>query len=283
MLRRFRSLLINNVQLSIPGLRVLTLAAHRHLPELALVEPHRHPWCQAILYLSGAGQQTLANARARIEPGTLVMVPAGVFHAFRRAGSKAPLCLLIDFRWRRAKKQRAAVASLSRSELALVRQNLAYLIRLQVGGDAALRLEGAALILKILVALLRSAGWLQRELPLMGGQSGRAVQALLSRIEPGQALSEIVQRSGYQRDYLNRLVKRETGLTLGQYLAQRRLALAKRLLSEGIQVAQVAASAGLPDQSYFARWFRRQTGQTPSAWHKMKTRSNESSPPPAPR
>jgi AraC family L-rhamnose operon transcriptional activator RhaR len=79
-----------------------------------------------------------------------------------------------------------------------------------------------------------------------------------------------VQRSGYQRDHLNRLVKRETGLTLGQLRMQRRLARAKELLAQGIRVADVAEAVGVLDQNYFARWFRRQTGQPPSRWSRRR-------------
>jgi len=33
-----------------------------------------------------------------------------------------------------------------------------------------------------------------------------------------------------------------------------------------MRVADVAEAVGVLDQSYFARWFRRQTGQPPSRW-----------------
>jgi AraC family L-rhamnose operon transcriptional activator RhaR len=33
-----------------------------------------------------------------------------------------------------------------------------------------------------------------------------------------------------------------------------------------MQVASAAEAVGMLDQSYFARWFRRQTGQPPSRW-----------------
>src|SRR5258708_37802013 len=105
-MRRFRSLLINNVNLRMPGLEVMTLAAHRHLTEIASVSLHRHKWSQAILYLSGSGRQTLQHIKARIEPGALVVVPPGVTHSFERSGGRAPLCLLIDFRLRNARARR---------------------------------------------------------------------------------------------------------------------------------------------------------------------------------
>ncbi|MBW8782644.1 MAG: helix-turn-helix domain-containing protein [Verrucomicrobia bacterium] len=267
-MRQFRSLLINNAQLRIPGLEVLTIAAHGHMPELASVSLHRHPWSQAILYLSGGGRQTFSNHRARVEAGTLVMVPPAVSHSFERRGRRAPLCLLIDFRFRGARKRHATVSSLSRSELSQIRQNLVQLVRLHKGAHEGPRCESAVLILQTLMLMLRSAGWLERAPALTAHPQDRAIIGLLGKLQPSAPLTEAVSQSGYQRDHLNRLVKRHTGLTLGQHRAQRRLALARKLLSEGMQVGNVAAAVGLPDQSYFARWFRRQTGVSPSAAHR---------------
>jgi hypothetical protein len=42
---------------------VLAFAVHRHLPEHASVERHRHTWCQVILYLSGRDRQRFASAK----------------------------------------------------------------------------------------------------------------------------------------------------------------------------------------------------------------------------
>jgi AraC family transcriptional regulator, transcriptional activator of pobA len=270
-MRRFRSLLINNVNLRMPGLKILTLAAHRHLPELASITQHQHAWNQAILYLTGIGRQTLAHSKVQIAPGSLVLVPPGVAHAFARSGNIAPLCLLIDFRLRNGDRRRATVSSLSRSELAQLRQDLAQLIRLQAKANGALRYESAALVLQVLIMLLRAGGWLERKTPVAPGHPGTALRNLLKKVELTGPLSDLVRRSGYQRDHLNRLLKRETGLTLGQYRTQQRLLRAKQLLTEGTQVAAAAAAVGLLDQSYFARWFRRQTGLSPSAWSRGST------------
>jgi AraC family L-rhamnose operon transcriptional activator RhaR len=267
--RRFRSLLIENVNIRTPRLQVTRLAVHRHLPELAKVGQHTHPSSQALLYLSGEGRQRISRSSARVEPGTLVMIPPGTPHSFVRSGTKMPLCLAIDCRLRLPGRRQAAVSSLNRSELAQVRQSLAHLARMHSDSQEELHIDAAVLVLQIMVTLLRSAGWLPRETAPARGQSGKAILGLLSRIEPSTPLAEVIRRSGYQRDHLNSLVKRETGLTLGQYRAERRLSLAKRLLAEQVQVSGVATAVGLPDQSYFARWFRRQTGQQPSAWGRI--------------
>jgi AraC family transcriptional activator of pobA len=283
-MRRFRSLLIDKADIRLPGLHVLTFALHRHLPEHASVEPHKHGWSQAILYLSGNGRQVLAGSEARVEPGTLVLLPPGVSHAFSRGDGRAPLCVMIDFRLKGARRREAVVCSLNRSELAQVKQQLGQLMKLPAGpgvrgsgadgaapsktssrGDA-LHWEGAVAVLQVLITALRSAGWLERVAAVAGGKAGSAIQGMLAKVDHESPLGQVVQKSGYQRDHLNRLVKKETGLTLGQFRAQQRLTKAKELLGQGVQVAAVATAVGLPDQSYFARWFRRQTGQAPSVW-----------------
>ena len=271
-MRRFRSLLIDQADLRMPGLHIKTFALHRHLAEHASIEPHRHPWSQAILYLGGSGTQTIARGTAHVAPGTLVVLPPGVAHAFQRTDLRAPLCLMIDFRLPHARRRPPAVCSLTRSELAFVRQQMATLLSLQTGAGQALRWEGAAAVLQILTTLLRSAGWLERIAigPRPDRRHGGAIQRLLEQVTFDHPLADIVRRSGYQRDHLNRLIKQETGLTLGQYRAQKRLARAKALLEQGVQVAAVGATVGMPDQSYFARWFRRQTGQPPSHWTRRR-------------
>jgi AraC family L-rhamnose operon transcriptional activator RhaR len=265
-MRRFRSLFIDKADIRAPGLTVLTLALHRHLPERAAIGPHDHRWCQALLYLHGQGWQTIAEEKVRVNPGTLVLLPSGIAHAFDRAGSRAPLCLAIDFRLQTSRDKSPSVVSLHRSELLQMRQHLAHLIRLQTGADRTLRCESAAVVLQMLTALLLSAGWLGRDPAARLRRQSSPILHLLGRMELDGPLGKIVAQSGYQRDYLNSLVKRETGLTLGQYRAQLRLARSKDLLSAGIRIDSVAPAVGLDDQSYFTRWFRRQTGQTPSAW-----------------
>ncbi len=276
-MRRFRSLLIEKVKIRIPGLHVMSLAVHRHLAELGSVELHRHAFSQALLYLSGTGRQTLSSHKVRVEPGTLILIPPGTPHSFERLGPKAPLCLAIDFQCPYAEDRTAAVSSLNRSEVALVRQSLAELVRMHPVSPGELPFAGAVLVLQLMLTLMRSGGWLPRDVAPPGRRSGGAIAGILAKLEPSSPLDEVVRRSGYQRDHLNTLVRRETGLTLGQHRARQRLSLAKRLLATRERVSSVAAAVGLPDQSYFARWFRKQTGQRPSEWIEPAAAHSQSS------
>jgi AraC family L-rhamnose operon transcriptional activator RhaR len=78
--------------------------------------------------------------------------------------------------------------------------------------------------------------------------------------------AELAKRVGLQKDYLNRLVRRATGLTLGQWRDRELLRAAEASLRQGRRVAVVASDLGFSDANYFARWFRKQTGLSPSHW-----------------
>ncbi len=66
-----------------------------------------------------------------------------------------------------------------------------------------------------------------------------------------------------------RQFKAITGCTPYAYLLQCRLAKARRLLaSRRLPIQEVALSAGFTDQGYFARFFKRTTGMTPSQYRR---------------
>jgi AraC-like DNA-binding protein len=82
-------------------------------------------------------------------------------------------------------------------------------------------------------------------------------------------LAEIAQENGYVRDALSRRLKREHGLGLRGLRDQERLQTAQAALRETAGIAAAGARAGFDDPNYFARWFRKQTGHTPTAWRRQ--------------
>ena len=69
--------------------------------------------------------------------------------------------------------------------------------------------------------------------------------------------------------YLSSLFKKETGMTLTDYVNKNRISNAKRLLkSTTLSIQAVAAAVGIPDIHYFTRLFRRETGLSPREYRK---------------
>lgn len=64
--------------------------------------------------------------------------------------------------------------------------------------------------------------------------------------------------------YLNRIFKKETGVSLSEYIQQRRLKIAKDLLSNtNMPVSTIAAHVGYTNFSHFSRMFRKHTNMSP--------------------
>jgi len=83
------------------------------------------------------------------------------------------------------------------------------------------------------------------------------------------SLSGYAQAAGISENYLSRQVKQSTARSVGAWIDIARLVRAKKLLTgTSMPIIDVASAVGLDDQSYFARFFKKETGQTPSEFRK---------------
>ncbi|MGG1949328.1 AraC family transcriptional regulator [Trinickia sp. NRRL B-1857] len=79
-------------------------------------------------------------------------------------------------------------------------------------------------------------------------------------------LESLAADAGLSRFQLLRGFARDTGLPPHAYLIQRRIALARRLIEQGLPLAEAAAGAGFADQSHMTRAFSRAFGITPAQY-----------------
>lgn len=268
-MKNFRPLLLEDLHVESPGLEVLRLCVNQHLPEVEWVRTHRHDFAQSLLYLSGHGIQQVDGRNYPVNAGSLVCVPAGCPHAFEKQSPRTPLCLVVDFRISIRGRSQRAVSRMNAEGLSLVRQRLSWLMSLAgTQGDAAVQAREAAAVLDVAGILLGVAtGSISRH-------KARPVSDKVRRLICAGDLRSVtigylVEQVGLQQDHLNRVLKRECGLTAGQMLAEARLERAKALLSDpAMQIQDAGNSVGFEDRNYFARWFRKQTGQSPRDWRR---------------
>lgn len=72
-------------------------------------------------------------------------------------------------------------------------------------------------------------------------------------------------------DYLSRLFKKETNLSLSEYLIQTRIKKAQELLEKtDISISRIASSVGYSHFSHFSKMFRKNTGFSPMDYRKLK-------------
>ena len=81
--------------------------------------------------------------------------------------------------------------------------------------------------------------------------------------------AEIGEALFYNPNYLNRIMLRQTGMSLHHYVLQRRLAIATRmLLTTSASVGEIAAELGFYSTSHFSNFFKKATGVTPARCRK---------------
>lgn len=129
----------------------------------------------------------------------------------------------------------------------------------------------AAVVTRLLVASARLAA------PALGeGRPGRGdpfVARVLDLVEERYAspvgTADLARELGYTAGHLTTVVRRRTGRTVLEWLTERRMAEARRLLLEtDLPLSAVATRVGYRDPAYLGRRFRAAHGVTPERWRR---------------
>ncbi|MDY6899832.1 MAG: AraC family transcriptional regulator [Cyanobacteriota bacterium] len=84
-------------------------------------------------------------------------------------------------------------------------------------------------------------------------------------------LKEVAQAVGYSSAYLTNLVRRLTGKTVNNWIIERRIAEAKRLLLEtDLSIERIAFDIGYQNMNHFYYQFRNYYKNTPGAWRETQ-------------
>lgn len=99
-----------------------------------------------------------------------------------------------------------------------------------------------------------------------------AKEYILRHIQETIYIEDIAKAVFLNEQYLMHLFKKETGVSILEYITKERITLAKELLvSTSYRVNEVADTVGYGKYSYFTRIFKRSTGMTPIEYRqKMK-------------
>ena len=79
---------------------------------------------------------------------------------------------------------------------------------------------------------------------------------------------DIAKALNYNSQYISRMFKNTTGLSLKQYILEKKITLAQKLLAEGYSVTDACYKSGFKDYSNFIRTFKQHTKVTPSSFHR---------------
>lgn len=99
----------------------------------------------------------------------------------------------------------------------------------------------------------------------------KAITRIDADITAELSLTSLAEMLNVNSSYLSSLFKKETGLTLTQYINKGRIEKAKHLLNTtNMQIQSIAQTCGILDVNYFTKIFKKYTGKTPNEFRNKK-------------
>lgn len=95
----------------------------------------------------------------------------------------------------------------------------------------------------------------------------RAMEYMETNLSDPMTIAQIAHAAGMERHQLTRSFYQETGMTVKQYLGQKRCDLAADLLANShVSIQEIASYVGYPDSNYFTKVFKAYYGMPPQKW-----------------
>ena len=134
-----------------------------------------------------------------------------------------------------------------------------------LGRQAGYQQAALAHLTLLLIDVARMAGDVVDDLRRSGEPLLADVFAVIDqRLGEPLSLRDVAREVGMTPGHLTTVVRRRTGRTVQEWIIERRMEQARKLLTDNdIAVSEVARRVGMPDPGYFSRLFRRAHGMSP--------------------
>ena len=242
----------------VEGLPVITKATD--YPAGHVIERHHHARGQLVYAEHGVMMVAADGGQWIVPPTRAIWMPPGVSHRVRCIGVVHMRSIYV---------QPDAAAQLPRVAQAVgVSGLLAELIRAAVKVPLPYALDSRdGRLMRLLLDELHALPVLPLHLPQpRDARLRRICTRIAQRPDDVSTLGDWAARLGIDVKTIQRLFARETGMTFGQWRQQARLLHGLERLAVGDKVVEVALALGYDSPSAFAAMFKRQFGETPSAF-----------------
>lgn len=251
------------------------------------IKPHQHTSLAQIFYIESAGANIHTMGMDFLTHGpTILFVPPMTVHGFKFSEHMrgSVISLRTEHLDQVLSKQLAQFAD--HTAMILSDKNAAYFKEIAQLFDhinaTYFKLDHkrddllATQVLLILTYLNAETGPAISHQPSRSAQSGHELKALKFCQMVEQTFGEMLSVNDYgaalhlSAPQLTRIINRLLGATPSDYIADRRIAEAKRLLRFTRQsISDISERCGFRDVSYFSRAFKKKTNLSPSAYRKQ--------------
>ena len=241
-------------------------------------ELHCHPTYEIYYFLSGNACYLVEGNYYRPTPNSLLMIPAGVFHGVRieSEGEYGRFALHFSENILPPENRHILLSPFHKEddtpdiyyenvqEFRLFQYFEALIDSAKMPSehrDMSLSIAIQSILSQILYMSPFTKGVNPRE--NMTEQLSLLLHYLNQNLTEHHSLDELAARFYISKHYMNKLFRKATGTTIGEYLTIKRINAAQNLMAQGQSAAQAGISAGFNDYSTFYRAYRRITGHCP--------------------
>lgn len=235
---------------------------------------HCHHSYEVYYFLDGDAEYLVEGRVYRPAPGSVLLLPPNVFHGVKVLSERRYDRMALHFLGEVIRPECAVLLSPFGGEGAYYAQAQAF--HLEEYFDSLLRCAEIPESLRPLAqnarleALLSQVALLAEQAEPMrlpqadpDGMAARLIEYVNSHYTGALSLDELSGRFFLSKNQLNRIFRRATGATIMAYAARKRIALARRLISEGESAQRAALRAGYGDYSSFYRQYKKLLGVAP--------------------
>jgi len=224
------------------------------------------PFNRLYWILDGEGSIAYGQERMMLRAGHVYLVPAGLTCDYRCQNQLVKFYLHANVRLYGHEDLFEGLARCLEMEWPVERIRSMARMAQEATPSSLLLLK--ALVMEAVAAFLVQAGPRQNGLDAARSRYGRLLR-LIAENPAGVTAASLAERMNLPKGALERAFRRDMGITLRQHIRNNLLENVKiRLQTSDAPIRAIAVEAGFGDEFYFSRFFRLQTGTSPSDYRK---------------
>lgn len=236
------------------------------------VKMHKHACWEIVYVTDGCGKFELEDGSAYpYQKGDVICIPPDLFHKnVSDSGFKNLHLTIEDFQFQ---SDRPILLKKNENTKSLAKiMEIAYKYLHMLPLSSALNFSLSNAIVSFLEYLLRP------------DQLSPVTQTLVSVIinnytDVNFNLDTAYEKVSYSKEYARKIFLKDLHITPTKFLINKRIELAKQLLSDrksnSYNIREIAESCGFPDQLYFSRIFKKETGVAPTDYKVNSLENNK--------
>ena len=253
---------------------------------------HYHEFAKILLLVSGSGSYVVDGQRYAIRSGDAVLIGSGCVHRpeFEVGVPYERIILYIspDFLQRQSVSdcdltecfsgQRGHVLRADENQRKRIFQLAADLEKELSGNEFGREILSNSLLLRLLVQIIRGLRKNREQTGLMEPKNDRILELIRymdAHLTEDINIDTLAERIYLSKYHMMRLFRKETGITVHDYLTQRRLLLARDHIRAGLSATDACYRSGWRSYSSFTRAYAKQFGTTPTGRRDTSTRQEE--------